>query len=165
VSGVVNAVTARGIAVSTGPENRWADTAIKSVSLLPNLLAKQAARDSGAREAWFVDARGFVTEGASSNAWIVTAGGEVATRAADHSILGGISRLVTLDVIAARGLRFVERLFTVAEAKAADEAFVTAASQIVQPVIKIDGTPIGSGSPGPVATALRRAFHRHAEFT
>jgi D-alanine transaminase len=158
-------VAAEGIAVITVPENRWARPDIKSVSLLPNVLAKQAARDSGAREAWFVDGRGFVTEGASSNAWIVTAEGEVATRAADHSILGGISRLVALDIMAAQGLRFVERPFTVAEAKAASEAFVTAASQIVQPVINIDATPIGSGLPGPVTIALRRAFHRHAEFT
>jgi D-alanine transaminase len=158
-------VAAEGIAVITVPDNRWARPDIKSVSLLPNILAKQTARDSNAREAWFVDAQGFVTEGASSNAWIVTAEGEVATRPADHSILGGISRLVALDAIAAQGLRFAERPFTVAEAKAAREAFVTAASQIVQPVVKIDSAVIGSGRPGPVATALRRAFHHHAEFT
>ena len=155
---------AEGIAVITLPDNRWARPDIKSVSLLPNVLAKQAARDGGAREAWFVDSRGFVTEGASSNAWIVTED-EVVTRPVDNSILNGISRMVARDVIAGQGLDLTERPFTVAEAKAAREAFVTAASQIVQPVVRIDGTAIGNGRPGPIATALRRAFHRHAEFT
>jgi D-alanine transaminase len=158
-------VAADGIAVVTLQDNRWSRPDIKSVSLLPNILAKQAARDAGAREAWFVDAKGFVTEGASSNAWIVTRDGEVATRPIDNSILSGISRAVVLDAIAAQGLRLAERPFTVEEAKAAREAFVTAASQIVQPVVRIDGAVIGDGRPGPVATALRREFHRHAEFT
>jgi D-alanine transaminase len=155
---------AEGIAVITLFDNRWARPDIKSVSLLPNVLAKQAARDAGAREAWFVDAKGFVTEGASSNAWIVTKG-EVVTRPVDNSILNGISRMVAKEAIAAQGLRLDERPFSVAEAKAAREAFVTAASQIVQPVVRIDGTAIGDGRPGPVATALRRAFHRYAAFT
>src|SRR5580704_8678588 len=155
---------AEGIAVITLADNRWARPDIKSVSLLPNVLAKQAARDGGAREAWFVDAKGFVTEGASSNAWIVTER-EVVTRPVDNSILNGISRMVARDAIAAEGLQLAERPFTVAEARAAREAFVTAASQIVQPVVRIDGTAIGDGRPGPIATALRRAFHRHAAFT
>ncbi len=158
-------VAADGIAVVTLSDNRWARPDIKSVSLLPNILAKQAARDAGAREAWFVDAKGFVTEGASSNAWIVTPDGEVVTRPVDNSILNGISRTVVRDAIAAQGLRLAERPFTIAEAMAAREAFVTAASQIVQPVVRIDGAPVGDGRPGPVATALRREFHRHAEFT
>jgi D-alanine transaminase len=156
--------TAPGIVV-TVPDNRWARVDIKAVSLLPNILAKQAARERGAREAWFVDAQGFVTEGSSSNAWIVTAGGEVITRPADHSILNGISRAVVLDAVAAQGLTLIERAFTVKEAQAAREAFVTAASQIVEPVVLIDGKPVGGGRPGPVATALRREFHRHAELS
>jgi D-alanine transaminase len=156
---------AEGIAVITVPDTRWARVDIKSVSLLPNVLAKQAAREMGAREAWFVDAEGFVTEGSSSNAWIVTAGGEVVTRPADHSILNGISRAVVLDAVAAQGLTLVERAFTTTEAWAAREAFVTAASQIVQPVVRIDGKPVGDGRPGPVATGLRREFHRHAELS
>jgi D-alanine transaminase len=160
------AAAAAGIAVVTMPDRRWARPDIKSVSLLPNVLAKQAARDAGAREAWLVDAKGYVTEGASSNAWIVTADSAVVTRpTADNSILNGISRAVVLDVIAACGFTFVERAFTVAEAKAAREAFVTAASQIVQPVVLIDGSPVGDGRPGPLALTLRREFHRHAEFT
>jgi D-alanine transaminase len=158
-------MAAQGIAVISLADKRWARPDIKSVSLLPNVMAKQAARDAGAREAWFVDTRGFVTEGASSNAWIVTADGEVVTRPADNSILSGISRAVVLEAIAARGLPFIERPFTVAEAKAAREAFITAASQIVQPVTSIDGEPVGDGRPGPLALTLRREFHRHAEFT
>src|SRR5580704_16106749 len=120
---------AEGIAVITVPDNRWARVDIKAISLLPNVLAKQAAREQGAREAWFVDTSGLVTEGSSSNAWIVTAGGEVITRPADHSILNGISRAVVLDAVAAQGLTLIERAFTVNEAQAAREAFVTAASQ------------------------------------
>ena len=156
---------ADGIAVITVPDNRWARVDIKATSLLPNVLAKQAAREQGAREAWFVDASGLVTEGSSSNAWIVTARDEVVTRPADHSILKGISRAVVLDAVAALGLTFVERAFTAKEAQGAREAFVTAASQIVQPVVRIDGKPIGDGHPGPVAIALRREFHRHAELS
>lgn len=152
-----------GIVVATMPDQRWARVDIKSVSLLPNVLAKQAAKDQGAREAWLVDERGFVTEGGSSNAWIVTDTGKLVTRPADHDILRGISRTVLLDLIAAEGLEFEERPFSVEEAYAAREAFVTSASQIVMPVIQIDGRKIGAGKPGPVALALRGRFHRHAE--
>ena len=127
------------------------------------MLAKQAAREQGAREAWFVDQDGNVTEGSSSNAWIVTADGKVVTRAADTAILRGITRDVLIGAIAAQGLTLEERAFTVAEALAAREAFLTSASQIVMPVVKIDGKPVGDGKPGPVARALRQAFHRHAE--
>ena len=159
------AEAARGVSVVTVPETRWARVDIKSVSLLPNVLAKQAAREQGAREAWFVDKNGFVTEGATSNAWIVTADGKVVTRPADSGILRGIARTVLMAVIKAKGLALEERPFSVAEAYAAREAFVTAASQIVLPVVRIDGRAVGTGAPGPVATALRREFHRHAEFS
>ncbi|MFL9826092.1 D-amino-acid transaminase [Rhodoplanes sp. SY1] len=154
-----------GIAVVTVPETRWARVDIKAIALLPNVLAKQAAREQGAREAWFVDRDGFVTEGASSNAWIVTGQGELATRPVGPDILRGISREVVKEVAAAAGLTLVERPFTVAEALAAREAFVTAASQIVMPVVRIDGHPVAGGAPGPVAARLRAAFHRHAEFS
>ena len=156
-------LAADGVAVITVPENRWERVDIKSVSLLPNVLAKQAAREQGAREAWFVDAKGFVTEGSSSNAWIVTRDGRVVTRHADHAILKGITRTVVLDAIAAQGLKLEERAFTVDEAQAAREAFITSASQIVIPVVQIDGRPVGNGAPGLIASALRRDFHRHAE--
>lgn len=146
------------------PDNRWGRVDIKSIGRLPNVLARQAALDQGARDAWFVDKDGAVTEGASTNAWIVTQAGAVVTRPADHAILCGITRTVLFDVIKAQGFRLEERAFTLAEAYAAREAFVTAASQIVLPVVRIDGRPIGEGRPGPVATALRREFHKYAEF-
>lgn len=158
-------IAEEGMSVVTVPDNRWGRVDIKSVSLLPNVLAKQAARERGAREAWFVDQSGFVTEGSSSNAWIVTADRKLVTRPADESILRGISRTVVLAAIRAQGLDLEERPFTVAEAAAAREAFVTSASQIVLPVVKIDGRPVGAGVPGPVAAALRREFHHHAEFS
>jgi D-alanine transaminase len=158
-------MAAEGIAVITLPDNRWERVDIKSVSLLPNVLAKQAARDQGAREAWFVDKHGRVTEGSSSNAWIVTRDGKVITRHVDHGILRGITRTVLIDAIAAQGLTLEERTFTVDEAYAAREAFITSASQIVMPVVRIDGRPVGDGAPGLIATALRRDFHRFAEMS
>jgi D-alanine transaminase len=154
---------ARGVSVITVADNRWERVDIKSISLLPNVLAKQIAREQGAREAWFVDASGFVTEGSSSNAWIVTADGSLVTRPADHGILRGVARTVVLEVAQAHGLRVEERPFKVEEAYAAREAFMTAATQIVLPVVRINGRPIGAGTPGPLATALRRDFHRYAE--
>jgi len=154
-----------GIAVVTVPDNRWERVDIKSVSLLPNVLAKQAAREQGAKEAWFVDRSGCVTEGSSTNAWIVTRDGDVVTRPAGPGILRGITRTVLLDAIKAQGLRLVERPFTVEEAYAAREAFVTSASLIVMPVVRIDGRPVGNGAPGLIAGALRRDFHRYAELS
>jgi len=158
-------LAAEGIAVITVPDIRWQRVDIKSVALLPNVLAKQTAREQGAREAWLVDAQGRVTEGASSNAWIVSRDGKLITHPLGRDILPGITRSVVTDVIKAQGLAFEERAFSVEEAYAAREAFVTSASQIVLPVVSIDGRPIGNGAPGLIATALRRAYHRHAEFT
>jgi D-alanine transaminase len=156
---------AEGVGVLTVPDNRWQRVDIKSISLLPNVLAKQAARERGAKEAWFVDRDGHVTEGSSSNAWIVTKGGKVVTRPADYGILRGITRTVLIDVIRAHGLTFEERPFTVEEAYGAREAFLTSASQIVMPVVRIDDRPVGNGAPGSVATALRAEFHRYAEWS
>ncbi len=152
-----------GISVVTVPDNRWKRVDIKTVGLLPNVLARQTARDRGAREAWFVDREGFITEGASSNAWIVTAAGTLVTRSANSGILRGITRTVTLEAAGIAKLAVEERPFTVAEAMAAKEAFLTAATQIVMPVIEIDGKKIGDGRPGPVALALRARFHDKAE--
>jgi D-alanine transaminase len=158
-------IAAEGVAVITVPDNRWHRVDIKSISLLPNVLAKQAARERGAKEAWFVDGDGNVTEGSSSNAWIVTKGGKVVTRPADHGILRGITRTVLIEVISAQGLQLEERPFTVEEAYGAREAFLTSASQIVMPVVRIDERAVGNGAPGSIATALRAEFHRHAEWT
>jgi D-alanine transaminase len=156
---------AEGIAVVTVPDIRWQRVDIKSVALLPNVLAKQAARDQGAKEAWLVDAQGRVTEGGSSNAWIVSRDGILVTHPLGRDILPGITRSVVIDVAKAQGLAFEERAFTVEEAYAAREAFVTSASQIVMPVVSIDGRPVANGAPGLVASALRRDYHRHAEFS
>ena len=159
----IEQLAAEGVAVVTVPDIRWGRVDIKSVALLPNVLAKQAAREQGAREAWLVDTQGRVTEGASSNAWIVARDGKVVTHPLGQDILPGITRAVVLDVIKAQGLAFEERAFTLEEAYAAREAFITSASQIVIPVVAINGRPVGNGAPGLIAAALRRDFHRHAE--
>jgi branched-subunit amino acid aminotransferase/4-amino-4-deoxychorismate lyase len=112
---------------------------IKTTSLLPNVLAKQAAREAGAFEAWFVDGEGRVTEGSSSNAWIVTTAGDVVTPPADGSILEGVTRTGIIELVKGTGRRIVERRFTVAEAKTAREAFLSSATTIVMPVVEIDG--------------------------
>jgi len=158
-------LAAEGVAVVTVPDMRWQRVDIKSVSLLPNVLAKQAAREQGAREAWLVDKAGRVTEGASSNAWIVARDGKLVTHPLGRDILPGITRSVVIDAIKAQGLAFEERAFTVEEAYAAREAFITSASQIVLPVVRIDGRPVGNGAPGLITTALRRDYRSYAELT
>ncbi len=154
-----------GIGVITIPENRWPRVDIKSVALLPNVLAKQQAREKGAYEAWFVDQDGHVTEGASSNAWIVTGEGKVVTRSTTTGILAGVTRAVLMDALRSLQMSIEERPFTPAEAYSAAEAFVTASSQIVMPVVTIDGKPIGDGKPGPFAKRLREQFHRFSAFS
>ncbi|MCX7308305.1 MAG: D-amino-acid transaminase [Afipia sp.] len=155
----------RGIGVITIRENRWPRVDIKSIALLPNVLAKQQARESGAYEAWFVDGEGYVTEGASSNAWIVTDDGKIVTRSADTGILAGVTRAVLMDTIASLQMHFEERPFTPDEAYKAAEAFVTASSQIVMPVVTIDNRPVADGKPGSVAKRLREQFHRFSAFS
>jgi D-alanine transaminase len=157
------ALARQGIAVVTVPDNRWTRVDIKTIGLLPNVLARQAALELGARDAWFVDARGRVTEASSANVWIVTSNRTLITRHADHAILRGITRTVLFDAIRAEGLTVEERAFTLEEAYGAREAFITSASQIVLPVVRVDDRIIGDGKPGPVAIALRRAYHRYAE--
>jgi D-alanine transaminase len=152
-----------GVAVVTVPDNRWGRVDIKTIALLPNVLAKQTAREAGAYEAWFVDGDGFVTEGASTNAWIVTPDQTVVTRFTDKAILSGITRAGVLGLVAAEKLRFEERRFTVAEAVAAREAFITSAGTIVMPVVRIDGRNVGNGRPGKLAMRLLTMFHDHAE--
>jgi len=152
-----------GIKVITVPENRWERVDIKSVGLLPNALAKQKAKEAGAQEAWFVDPDGTVKEGASTNAWIVTADGTLVTRQAEFGILRGITRTTVIDVAARLGVRVEERCFTVDEAKAAREAFITSATTVVMPVVSIDGHTVANGHPGSVALALRAAFFDVAE--
>jgi D-alanine transaminase len=154
-----------GIKVITVPENRWDRVDIKTVGLLPNVLAKQKAKLAGAYEAWFVDPDGTVKEGASTNAWIVTRDGKLVTRPAESGILRGITRTTLFDLAAKLGLEIEERGFTVAEAKAAREAFITAATTVVMPVVAIDGEPVANGHPGSIALSLRSAFFDVAEKT
>jgi D-alanine transaminase len=153
----------KGVAVITVAENRWDRVDIKTVGLLANVLAKQAAKDAGAYEAWFVDDDGLVTEGSSTNAWIVTRDGVLVTRPAEHGILRGVTRTVIFDIAGKEGIAIEERSFGLDEAMEAREAFVTGASTIVMPVISVDGRKIGDGKPGPLAARLREVYHRHAE--
>ncbi len=159
----LDARAAEGIGVKTVPDNRWDRCDIKTVMLLPASLAKQAAHAEGAKEAWFVDATGRVTEGASSNAWIVDREGRLITRPAGNEILCGVTRNTLIDLIAREGLLLEERAFTVVEAKAAREAFITSAGNTVMPVVRIDGHQIGNGAPGLLSLRLRSAFHDVAE--
>jgi D-alanine transaminase len=152
-----------GIGVKTMPDPRWDRCDIKTVMLLPAAMAKEAARAEGAKEAWFVDQDGYVTEGASSNAWIVDRDGRLITRACDTALLRGVTRTTLIDLLKREGLELVERPFTVAEAKAAREAFITSATNLVMPVVAIDGQPIGNGAPGLIAQKLRSEFHTAAE--
>jgi D-alanine transaminase len=153
----------KGIRVITVPETRWDRVDIKSVGLLPNVLAKQKAKEACAQEAWFVDTDGNVKEGGSSNAWIVTMDGVLVTRPAEHGILRGITRTTLFDVAAKHGLKVEERYFSVTEAKEAREAFISSATTIAMPVVEIDGQPIGNAHPGSVTLSLRQAFFDVAE--
>ncbi|MDE1147786.1 MAG: D-amino-acid transaminase [Azospirillaceae bacterium] len=151
----------KGVSVITIPDIRWARRDIKSVALLPQVLGKQQAAEAGAFEAWQVDPDGTVTEGCSSNAWIVTKDGVLVTRAASHRILNGITRLSLLAEAEAAGIPFEERSFTVEEALTAREAFVSSASTFCVPVTRIDGRPVGDGVPGALAKRLRAAYLAH----
>ncbi len=157
------AILETGVTAVTVPDNRWARCDIKSVSLLPNILAKQTAREAGAYEAVFVDAEGFVTEGSSTNMWIVTAGGELLTRELDSGILAGVTRGTVARLAERLGLSFQERRFTVEEARRAREAFVTSATSYVTPVVQIDDAVVGNGKPGSTAHALFAAYATYME--
>lgn len=159
------AKAAKGVAVITTPENRWGRCDIKTVGLLPNALAKQAAKERGAVEAWFVDDMGLVTEGASSNAWIIDRDGVLRTRDTNANILRGVTRLTLLEVIREAGLTVSEKPFTPAEAVDAREAFITGAGSLVLPVVQVDGRPVGEGAPGPVAKRLRDLYIQRAKNT
>lgn len=161
----IAALAETGIAVKSLPDIRWGRSDIKTVMLLPACLAKDAARREGAREVWFVDASGNVTEGASSNAWIVTGAGLLVTRQLDQRILGGVTRATLIECARGENITVEQRPFALAEVLAAREAFITSASNTVMPVISIDGKPIGTGRPGPLTRRLRTQFHHSAEIS
>ncbi len=145
---------ATGVAVASRLDDRWGHCDIKSISLLPNVLAKQAARRAGAFETWFVDEDGNVTEGASTNAWIVEADGTVVTRPLSPAILPGVMRATLMRLAHEAQIRVVERAFSLEEAKAAAEAFITSTTAPCLAVTKIDGEPVAGGKPGPVTRRL-----------
>ena len=159
ISAALSEATAkRGVAVVTVPDIRWGRCDIKTVGLLPNVLAKQAARERGAYEAWMVDEMGLVTEGSSTNAWIVDENGKLRTRDTQANILKGITRTAIMALIEAEGVELDERPFSVDEAKRAKEAFFTAAGAFVMPAVSIDGVKIGNGKPGPITVSLRTLY-------
>jgi D-alanine transaminase len=151
-------VVARGVDVITLPDLRWKRCDIKSLSLLPNVLAKQTAKKRGAYEAWLVDDAGLITEGTSTNAGIVTKKGVLVTRAPDVAILNGVTRRAVLDLARREGIRIEERCFTLKEALAAREAFITSTTNYVMPVVHVDGKPVGDGKPGPFSRKLREQY-------
>ena len=152
-----------GVAVITRPDERWARCDIKSTALLPNILAKTAARKAGAFEAWLIDKDGFVTEGSSTTAWIVGGEGRVITRSLSNAILPGVTRRVILEAAAAAQISVIERPFTVAEAKAAREAFISAATLGATAVIAIDGKPVGEGRPGALTRRIQELYAQLAD--
>ena len=147
----------------THPDQRWARCDIKSVALLPNVLAKQAAREKGAAEALLIDGDGNVTEGASTSSWIVDANGVLRTRPLGHSILPGCTRAALVSLLAEEGITFEERAFSEAELREAREVFMTSATSFVRPLVKVDGVAVGDGTPGPITRRLFAIFARHAQ--
>ena len=153
-----DAESVAGVKVITQPDIRWGRVDIKTVSLLPNALAKTAAAKEGAYEAWLVDDDGFVTECSASNAWIVDRDGRVVTRPLGNDILPGITRESVIKLAKECGIDVIERPFTVAEAKSAREAFLTSTTSFVKPVTQIDDVTVGNGHPGTVTRTLLGAY-------
>jgi D-alanine transaminase len=148
----------------TLPDLRWARRDIKSVNLLPNVLARQAAREQGAIEAiLYEEATGIVTEGAATTFWIVDAAGAIRTRFQDQVILPGCTRAALMTELRAAGIPWDETPFTLAEMRAAREAFITSATSFVRPITRIDGAPVGDGAVGPVVRRLFDLFARHVK--
>jgi len=147
----------KGLSVVSADDIRWGRRDIKTVQLLAPSMAKTAAKAAGADDAWLVE-DGFVTEGSSNNAYIVTREGTIVTRELSNDILHGITRAAVLRFAREAQMKVEERPFTIAEAQAAAEAFITSATSFVTPVVKIDGVEIGDGQPGPVARRLREIY-------
>lgn len=162
---IIAAKNAKGLKAITVPDNRWERVDIKTVGLLPNAMARQAAKEQGAQEAIYVDRDGNVTEGAATNVWMVDADGALVTRPAEHGILRGVTRTTLQDVAARLGVEIRERKFSVEEMKASREVFITAATSICFPIVEIDGQAVGNGHPGSMSQKIREAFFDIAEKT
>ena len=154
-AGLSSALVEQGVRVVTQPDLRWKRPDIKATGLLPNVLARQSAREAGAFEAWLVDERDIVTEGSATNVFIVAADGALLTHPADTAILGGVTRANVVKLARTIGLEVGERPFTIAEALKAREAFLTGTTMMVMPVVRVDDTVIGDGKAGPVTLRLR----------
>lgn len=153
---------ARGISIITLADIRWKRRDIKTVNLLAPVLAKQAAKEAGADDAWMVE-DGFITEGSSNNAFILSAQNTIVTRHLGNEILHGITRKAVLAIAKREGIAVEERAFTLEEARGAKEAFITSASTFVMPVVSIDGQPVGDGAPGPLTLKLREQYTAFAK--
>jgi len=153
----------KGVEAITVPDIRWQRCDIKSVALLPNVLAKQQAREAGAFEAWQVDAEGMVTEGTSTNAWIVTQDGELVTRNISHAILNGITRLAILEAANEAGVKLTERAFSAEEAAQAKEAFISSSTSHVKAVTRIDGQSVGNGHAGELTLRILDLYTDYVE--
>lgn len=162
---IIAAKNAKGLKAITLPDNRWDRVDIKTVGLLPNAMARQAAKEAGAQEAIYIDRDGMVTEGAATNVWIVDGEGKLVTRPADHGILRGVTRTGLQDVAAKLGIEIVERRFSRDEMLSAREVFITAATSICFPIVEVDGQVIANGHPGAMAERIRMAFFDVAEKT
>ena len=158
----LDAQARRGASVVTAPDNRWGRCDIKTVGLLPNALAKTQAKRVGAAEVWFVDSAGLITEGGSTNAWIIDQNGVLRTRGDEANILRGVTRGRVFDIAAQLQIPVERRPFSLEEAHSAKEAFFTAASAFVTPVTAIDGVKISGGRPGPIALRLRDLYLEQA---
>ena len=154
-------IFSQGVKVVSVPDIRWRRCDIKSVALLPNILAKQFAKEKGAYEAWQVEPDGYVTEGSSTSAWIVDQNGAIVTRHLENAVLSGITRLTLVDLARRDGIELVERAFTLDEAKEAREAFLTSTTSFVLPVVQIDDRVIGNGQPGSVTLRLRETYENY----
>lgn len=157
------ATLATGVTVVSCPDIRWRRCDIKSISLLPNILGKQAAVEAGAFEAWLIDADGCVTEGTSTNAWIVTRDGKLVTRNLSAAILSGITRRALIQLVQADGIAIEERRFSVDEARASAEAFLTSTTSFILPITRLDGQAVGDGKPGRVTMKLRDSYMRYLD--
>lgn len=151
-----------GVKIITVPETRWARRDIKSIALLPNVLAKQEAVRAGVREAWFVE-NGFITEGSSTNAYMVTAKNEIITHPANNSILAGVTRAATLKLAGKAGIKIIEKPFSLKELMGAKEAFLTSTTAGVLCVVEVNGKKIGKGAPGEIGRTLRGLYESYAE--
>ncbi len=154
----------KGITVSTTNDIRWKRVDIKSLNLLPPVLAKQAASELGSQESWMIDQDGFITEGSSSNAWIYI-DNLLITRPSTNSILSGITRGTLIRGLKKRKIKYKEKKFNLNDIKGASEAFITSATQHVMPVIKIDKIKIGKGIPGPKASEFKSAYMESLKLT